>query len=162
MYTPRSAQSLLTVEGREENKQDNSSSSSKLNYVTSVSRLGPPTEKNEDTNTPINKRKRIIIYMAIAIFVVAAIVISLGVGLSLRAKKHDATQDNIVHLDYASYRGYKQNNSVSYWKGMRYAAAPTGNLRFAAPQDPPTESNVQDATSVCLIFYLIARLRMLI
>ncbi|OCT52861.1 putative triacylglycerol lipase [Cladophialophora carrionii] len=53
--------------------------------------------------------------------------------------------DQTVHLGYASYKGTPSSNGVSQWLGMRYAAPPTGNLRFAAPQDPPEESGVQAA-----------------
>ncbi|KUL85639.1 hypothetical protein ZTR_08872 [Talaromyces verruculosus] len=79
--------------------------------------------------------------------VLAILGIALGLGLSaLAAKNNHRDHDNIVQLDYASYRGYKQDNGVSYWKGMRYAAPPTGSLRFAGPQDPQIQSDVQDAT----------------
>ncbi|KIW27851.1 uncharacterized protein PV07_07552 [Cladophialophora immunda] len=45
--------------------------------------------------------------------------------------------DELVLLDYASYKGTALANGVTQWLGMRYAAPPTGSLRFAAPQDPP-------------------------
>lgn len=58
-------------------------------------------------------------------------------------------QNPLVNLPYASYNGFvNTSNGVTEWLGMRYAAAPVGNLRFAAPQDPPTVSGVQDATKV--------------
>ncbi|KAF8131039.1 Alpha/Beta hydrolase protein [Boletus edulis] len=37
--------------------------------------------------------------------------------------------------------------NVTNFLGVRYAAAPVGNLRWAAPQAPPTVSGVQQATS---------------
>lgn len=58
--------------------------------------------------------------------------------------------DNVKQLDYASYRGYDQGDGVSYWKGIRFAAAPVGELRFAGPQDPPATRDIQDATAVCV------------
>ena len=43
----------------------------------------------------------------------------------------------VVDLDYASYRGIESlDGGVVKWLGMRYAAPPVGNLRFAEPQDP--------------------------
>ncbi|OAG38818.1 hypothetical protein AYO21_07013 [Fonsecaea monophora] len=36
-------------------------------------------------------------------------------------------------------------NGVTQWLGMRYAAAPTGPLRFAPPQDPPIVHGTQQA-----------------
>ncbi|KAL1965967.1 hypothetical protein VTN77DRAFT_4907 [Rasamsonia byssochlamydoides] len=57
------------------------------------------------------------------------------------------TADTVVHLGYASYRGTALPNGISQWLGMRYAAPPVGNLRFAAPQDPPVMPGIQDATT---------------
>lgn len=60
-----------------------------------------------------------------------------------------AAVDPVVDLSYASYRGVaNDSNGVSHWLGMRYAAPPLGNLRFAAPVDPPVANGVQDASSV--------------
>ncbi|EEA22238.1 triacylglycerol lipase, putative [Talaromyces marneffei ATCC 18224] len=82
--------------------------------------------------------------------VLAIIALALGFGLSARAtknKNNHSERDDIVQLDYSLYKGYKQDNGVSSWKGMRYAAPPTGSLRFAGPQDPLVQFDVQDATS---------------
>lgn len=77
----------------------------------------------------------------------AIIAIALGLGISsVTAQEDDAV--NIKYLDYAAYAGYNQANGVSFWKGMRYAASPTGSLRFAEPQDPEVQTGVQNATSV--------------
>lgn len=69
--------------------------------------------------------------------------------LSLLVTVTSATE-NVKQLNYASYRGHDQNDGVSLWKGMRFAAAPVGELRFAGPQDPPATRDIQDATAVCL------------
>lgn len=58
-------------------------------------------------------------------------------------------QSSVVDLGYASYQGRSLSNGVSQWLGIRYAAAPVGDLRFAAPQDPPKLEGVQQATTVC-------------
>ncbi|OKL56948.1 hypothetical protein UA08_07827 [Talaromyces atroroseus] len=76
------------------------------------------------------------------LLLLSVVALSLGLGIA-----PVAAQNNTKHLDYASYRGYDQANGVSFWKGMRYAAAPTGSLRFAGPQDPDVEVEVQDATT---------------
>ncbi|KAI7972904.1 hypothetical protein EIK77_000791 [Talaromyces pinophilus] len=55
--------------------------------------------------------------------------------------------DNVKQLDYTSYLGYDQGDGVSFWKGIRFAAAPVGELRFAGPQDPPATKDIQDATA---------------
>jgi hypothetical protein len=57
---------------------------------------------------------------------------------------------NVKHLDYASYSGYTQDNGVAFWKGIRFAAPPTGRRRFAGPQDPEIEFETQSALSVSI------------
>lgn len=54
--------------------------------------------------------------------------------------------DPLVNLGYATYRGFTLANGVNQWLGIRYAAAPTGNLRFAPPQPPPNMTAIQDGT----------------
>ncbi|QIW98121.1 hypothetical protein AMS68_003639 [Peltaster fructicola] len=61
--------------------------------------------------------------------------------------------NSLVKLDYTSYQGVSLRNGITQWLGMRYAQRPIGNLRFAAPRDPLTHSDVQDATKngkICL------------
>lgn len=55
----------------------------------------------------------------------------------------------VVHLNYASYHG-RSTSEISQWVGMRYAAAPVGDLRFEGPQDPPVVTGLQQATQVCV------------
>lgn len=62
-------------------------------------------------------------------------------------------QSPVVNLGYASYQGRSLPNGVSQWLGMRFAAPPVGDLRFAAPQDPPTQQGVQKANHVCVGIY---------
>ncbi|KAG2743957.1 alpha/beta-hydrolase [Suillus brevipes Sb2] len=60
-----------------------------------------------------------------------------------------ATADaSIINLGYAQYQGSVDTvtNTTSFL-GIRYAAPPLGNLRWAAPQPPPTISGVQQATT---------------
>ncbi|KAF2101957.1 cholinesterase [Rhizodiscina lignyota] len=59
--------------------------------------------------------------------------------------------DTLVQLDYASYKGTDRGNGISDWLGMRYAAPPTGKLRFSAPEDPPRSHSVQNADKHGLI-----------
>ncbi|WPH01885.1 alpha/beta-hydrolase [Acrodontium crateriforme] len=47
--------------------------------------------------------------------------------------------DPLVCLDYATYQGTCQDDGVTSWLGLRYAAPPLGKLRFAAPQPPLPE-----------------------
>lgn len=59
-----------------------------------------------------------------------------------------ANSDPTVDLGYAKYQGVRPDNGVDRFLGMRYAAAPVGNLRFRDPEDPGAESKVQDASNV--------------
>ena len=59
-----------------------------------------------------------------------------------------ATTQPIVDLGYARYQGKALPNGISQWLGIRYAAPPLKNLRFEAPQDPPSVDGVQDASTV--------------
>ena len=54
----------------------------------------------------------------------------------------------LVDLGYTRLRGVAESSGSTRWLGVRYAAAPTGRLRFAAPQDPPNTNGVQDASKV--------------
>lgn len=58
-------------------------------------------------------------------------------------------QSPVVNLGYSKYEGRSLANGVSQWLGMRFAAPPVGDLRFAAPKDPLVHEGVQQATRVC-------------
>ena len=82
----------------------------------------------------------------------AALTLGLGLGLGLGLKKRDGDigVDTIVDLGYSKYRGKAFADGTSHWLGMRYAAAPVGQLRFAAPQDPERTTTIQPADKVSL------------
>ncbi|KAJ6470424.1 alpha/beta-hydrolase [Mycena sanguinolenta] len=55
----------------------------------------------------------------------------------------------IVDLGYAQYQGaVNPANNIAHFLGIRYAAAPLGDLRFRAPQPPLNMTGVQQATTV--------------
>ena len=54
----------------------------------------------------------------------------------------------LVDVSYSRYMGTQLSNGISQWLGIRFAAPPLGNLRFAAPQDPPYNASVQMANAV--------------
>ena len=57
--------------------------------------------------------------------------------------------DTLVELDYARYDGVQNDTGVTHWLGMRFAAPPVGDLRFAPPQDPEdTGDKVMSADEV--------------
>ena len=53
-----------------------------------------------------------------------------------------------IDLGYATYRGTELGNGVNQWLGVRYAAAPLGDLRFRDPQGPVSVDDVQAANVV--------------
>ncbi|KAH0287872.1 alpha/beta-hydrolase [Aureobasidium namibiae CBS 147.97] len=42
----------------------------------------------------------------------------------------------LVDVSYSKYQGVPLGNGITQWMGVRYAAPPVGDLRFAAPSDP--------------------------
>ncbi|KAK0609243.1 Alpha/Beta hydrolase protein [Immersiella caudata] len=51
--------------------------------------------------------------------------------------------DLVVNLGYAKYQGYSNSaTGLNYWKGIRYAAPPIGDLRWKAPRFPTPESGL--------------------
>ncbi|ETS59452.1 hypothetical protein PaG_06370 [Moesziomyces aphidis] len=57
----------------------------------------------------------------------------------LLAKRQDtqATDDLTVDLGYSQYRGtFNATSNISSWKGIRFTAPPTDNLRWQPPQPP--------------------------
>ncbi|KAI4272343.1 MAG: hypothetical protein L6R38_006641 [Xanthoria sp. 2 TBL-2021] len=77
------------------------------------------------------------------------IVVALALGLALGFGFHHAAQSTpvlpIIDLGYARYQG-SSSKGVDQWLGIRYAATPTGELRFAAPAPPPRLNGIQSAT----------------
>lgn len=73
----------------------------------------------------------------------------LPIGLSSSAPTKDTSRP-IVDLGYAKYQGVSHGSvGVDEYLGIRFAAPPTGNNRWRAPQDPLKESKIQDASQVC-------------
>lgn len=66
----------------------------------------------------------------------------------LAAVRQASAVESLVDLGYTKLRGSAEAIGITKWLGVPYAAAPLGNLRFAAPVDPPPVSEVVDATQV--------------
>ncbi|WPH04375.1 alpha/beta-hydrolase [Acrodontium crateriforme] len=67
---------------------------------------------------------------------------------SNNAEAQPPTDELIVHLDYASYRGsHNGSSAINSWLGIQYASPPIGPLRFQAPQEPKLQSNLKEVIS---------------
>ncbi|KAF9871580.1 carboxylesterase [Colletotrichum karsti] len=61
--------------------------------------------------------------------------------------------DPLVDLGYTKLQGVAEPSGATRWLGVRFAAPPTGQLRFAAPVDPPNTTDVVDNSQfrpICL------------
>ena len=56
--------------------------------------------------------------------------------------------NRVVNVTYTSYAGTAPHNGITQWLGIRYAAPPLGDWRFAPPQDPPVNYIIQPADTV--------------
>ncbi|PNS19301.1 Secreted lipase [Sphaceloma murrayae] len=69
--------------------------------------------------------------------------------MELQTYKYNATTvlaaDPLVDIGYARYQGFTDGD-VTKWYGVRFAAPPTGNNRFRAPQDPEPIAGIVNAT----------------
>lgn len=84
-----------------------------------------------------------------AIAVLAATALVIAICLTLRnQRKRDKGSDFFVDLGYSRYTGNSFKDGTTQWLGIRYAAPPVGNLRFAAPQDPLRNTTIQAANEV--------------
>ena len=82
--------------------------------------------------------------MAIFMMLLAIAGIIVGVLTSSHSEPHSA----VVDLGYARYQGRSLYNDVDEYLGMRFAKPPLDDLRFRAPEDPESSSDVQDASAV--------------
>ncbi|KAF5353758.1 hypothetical protein D9757_012937 [Collybiopsis confluens] len=74
-------------------------------------------------------------------------VLSLTVASSISALGQSPNDVPIIDLGYARYQGvFDDVNNLTSYLGIRYAAAPIGDLRWRAPQAPASnDSTVQQA-----------------
>ncbi|KAF5336306.1 hypothetical protein D9758_014477 [Tetrapyrgos nigripes] len=82
--------------------------------------------------------------LTVAFLLVSATLTTLASGVTSNTES-DAP---IVDLGYASYQGsFDPSTNVTNFLGVRYAAAPLGDLRFRAPQSPANVPGVQQANT---------------
>ncbi|KAG1843467.1 Alpha/Beta hydrolase protein [Suillus subalutaceus] len=79
------------------------------------------------------------------LLVVSQVLLALGALSSSPAATVSAP---IINLGYAQYQGsVDTTTNITSFLGIRYAAPPVGDLRWAAPQPPSAVSGVQQATT---------------
>lgn len=70
-------------------------------------------------------------------FLVALIELANGFLIPRQEAASQASSSLVVDLGYATYEGYIDSAfGVNVWKGIRYAEAPVGPLRWQAPREP--------------------------
>ena len=82
----------------------------------------------------------------------SGLVLGLSLGLTLgrehHRRGHNTTLSAIVDFGYSQYQRNTYSDGVSQWLGIRFAAPPIGDLRFAAPHDPAENRALQKANKV--------------
>ncbi|TFK35577.1 Alpha/Beta hydrolase protein [Crucibulum laeve] len=73
---------------------------------------------------------------------------SLLTTLGFTIKVYASTVPDVVDLGYAKYQGFvNKNTSNTEFLGIRFAAAPTGALRWREPQTPSSIAGIQQANA---------------
>ena len=91
-----------------------------------------------------SRRTRWIISILLALTIILIVTV-LSVLLS---RGTVSAVGSIVNLSYGSYQGVPLSNGITQWLGLRYAAPPIGNLRFASPTDPVPFDGIKIANKV--------------
>lgn len=82
----------------------------------------------------------------------------LFVSLSALTNTYALDRATTVNLGYSTYEGVQSNSRVTRFSGIRYGAAPLGDLRFRAAQDPistgdqPIAANVVSSHPITLSY----------
>ncbi|KAH7416637.1 triacylglycerol lipase-like protein [Cadophora sp. MPI-SDFR-AT-0126] len=63
--------------------------------------------------------------------------------LLLRAPSLALSSNLTIDLGYTSYQGFVSSQGITQWRGIRFAAPPTGDRRFRNPQDPIVNKTLQ-------------------
>ncbi|EEP76640.1 conserved hypothetical protein [Uncinocarpus reesii 1704] len=97
---------------------------------------------------PIRKRwkmtrKRLAICILALLVPAACAATGTAIALKKRCTPSCRAEGGCRDLGYAKYQGVRDPHGVTSWYGMRYAAPPIGELRFAAPQDPGKVDGIQ-------------------
>ncbi|KAJ8083133.1 hypothetical protein PM082_009002 [Marasmius tenuissimus] len=79
-----------------------------------------------------------------AMWKLTALLVLLHLSHSVHAQTEESAP--FVDLGYARYQGvFNETTNVTTFFGIRYAAAPIGDLRWRAPASPPIVADIQQA-----------------
>lgn len=104
-----------------------------------------PTKEKKTSSPPWRTRRFLGICACSLLTMLALLIALLTIFPRARAVK------TLVELDYAKYQGVELSSGINQWLGIRYAAPPVGDLRFANPKDPQKEDTIQAADEVSLL-----------
>lgn len=104
----------------------------------------------------MSKKTNLLIAIALSVSVLSSSLVSLPVKASesismsstIQTSKDAAYSKGTLQVTkYGKVKGYEENEGKTLiWKGIPYAKAPVGALRWKAPVDPDSWTNVLDAT----------------
>ncbi|KAF5665927.1 lipase 2 [Fusarium heterosporum] len=111
---------------------------------------------NNATQQKQPSRRKWFIVAAVVLLVVLVLSLTLGLYYGLKKdSKGDNDNDNeeptdrkdgpFVNLGYAEYEGNVLDNDIHEYLGIRYAKAPSGDLRWRAPVKPDSTTKPQKA-----------------
>ncbi|KAM5506867.1 hypothetical protein McanMca71_001772 [Microsporum canis] len=106
-----------------------------------------PKKTTPDPRPLRSRKKLLIVLIGVMTVLITILIVSLVLVLHRKGARAHHMHGPLVELDYAKYLGIPGGYGVTSWLGIRYAAPPVGQLRFAAPQDPMKESGIQRANS---------------
>ena len=109
----------------------------------------------------MGKKTKLLVILALAISVTSSTVIGCGASnnannTNVEVSNSEETSDKneVSYLkgveqstSYGAVKGYEDNNEQTLiWKGVPYASAPVGELRWKAPENPTSWEGVLDTT----------------
>lgn len=109
----------------------------------------------------LRKKTKLLVILALAVSVTSSAVIGCGTSdnvsntnVAVSDNEETSDKNEVAYLkgveqntNYGTVKGYEENNGQTLiWKGVPYASAPVGDLRWKAPENPESWDGVLDAT----------------
>ena len=166
LRSPQSSPSMDTWESKGSARLDNSNPHPHPHFLCSPRLCSKVIIRHHDIAKPDSRHtlaRSLISPRACFALLVASMLLTLILTLFFGLRYSQAapvshsssSSKTVISLSYGQYQGIALANGITQWLGMRYAAPPIGDLRFAAPQNPPKFNGVLLADKVCHLFELI-------